>query len=214
MSSCVSIPKEAPALSIELGKRISAIEQANINLLHRYFDFKRDQIERFIDEVWLPRFAENVMAHESTKTAWKQVVESKDPQMAFDFIVDVGPQLQTAINEKYQELIEPLNSLEREIEVSIRVRYNEARAINNTLTSFLLASAKLAEGRDRYLHMIGLSDNRISKALDETDETVSALLEAGSSVNNAVDAVPSYVKGLKAIKATVRDAVVNLKGGT
>lgn len=209
---CATIPKEAPELSMELGNRISAIEDANVVLLHRYFDFKREQVDRFISEVWVPLFATNVMGHEATKAAWDQVVRSKDPQMAFDFIVDVGPQLQVAINEKRLELVDPLNSLEREIEDKIRAEYHQARAINNTLTSFLTSSAKVAENRQRYLDMIGVSDERISNALDKTDETVSALLKAGNSVQDATVAAPKYLKKLKEIKNSVRKAPANREG--
>jgi uncharacterized protein YceK len=37
LNGCATIPSEAPELSMELGKRISALEEANINLLYRFF---------------------------------------------------------------------------------------------------------------------------------------------------------------------------------
>lgn len=45
---CASIPSEAPELSAELGNRISALEEATINLLHEYFEFKRKDVDNFI----------------------------------------------------------------------------------------------------------------------------------------------------------------------
>jgi len=48
MMACVSIPPEAPELSAQLGNRISAIEQSNLTLLHRYFDRKKQDIDEFI----------------------------------------------------------------------------------------------------------------------------------------------------------------------
>lgn len=46
---CASIPKEAPELSLELGKQISSMEKANITLLNRFFDQKRSDIDKFIE---------------------------------------------------------------------------------------------------------------------------------------------------------------------
>ena len=43
---CVSIPPEAPQLSVELGKRINSIEGANIKLLHKFFDQKLNIIKK------------------------------------------------------------------------------------------------------------------------------------------------------------------------
>lgn len=57
MSGCVTIPPEAPSLSSELDRRISALENANVTLLNCQFDQKRMEVDRFIQDVWLPEFA-------------------------------------------------------------------------------------------------------------------------------------------------------------
>ena len=67
IAGCVSIPSEAPELSIELGKRISAIEESNITLIHRYFDHKREQVDNFIQEEWIPEFAKNFFSNSKVR---------------------------------------------------------------------------------------------------------------------------------------------------
>ena len=57
VAGCVSIPSEAPELSQTLGYRLKALENANITLLQRYFDLKRRDIDRFIADEWVPKFA-------------------------------------------------------------------------------------------------------------------------------------------------------------
>ena len=204
LSGCfVTIPNEAPILSAELGKRINELEASNITLLHKYFEFKREQVDEFVSDVWLPAFAANVMEDEETRKHWSAIVKSNDPQMAFEFILDVGPQLQAAINEKHQELVKPLNDLEREIEKRIREEFNQARAINNTLTSFLSSAAEVAENRQKYLDMIGVSEDKISDALRETDEAVSTLLDAGKTTESAIENVVNYKDTLKGILKSV-----------
>lgn len=57
MLACVSIPPEAPQLSTQLGNRIAAIEESNLTLLHRYFDRKKQDVDQFIQNEWVPEFA-------------------------------------------------------------------------------------------------------------------------------------------------------------
>ena len=63
LSGCASIPPEAPELSMELGNRISAIEDAHITLLNRFFDQKRSDVDEFIEEEWVPVFAEEFFSN-------------------------------------------------------------------------------------------------------------------------------------------------------
>ncbi|HBG34666.1 MAG TPA: hypothetical protein DDX01_04840, partial [Holosporales bacterium] len=48
LQACVTLPKEAPELSMQLGNRISAIEEAHFTLLHKYFNDKRSKVDEFI----------------------------------------------------------------------------------------------------------------------------------------------------------------------
>ena len=61
LSACVSIPSEAPELSVELGKRISAIEDSNITLLNRFFDQLNSTFYRgiYLSEIKNQTFTEN-----------------------------------------------------------------------------------------------------------------------------------------------------------
>ena len=54
---CSNIPKEAPELSIELGKKIKTLEDSHINLVGSYFDMKRDLVNKFFEDEWIPKFA-------------------------------------------------------------------------------------------------------------------------------------------------------------
>jgi hypothetical protein len=45
LSACATIPKESADLSIELGKRLSAIEDAHMVLIDKYFNEKRSRVD-------------------------------------------------------------------------------------------------------------------------------------------------------------------------
>lgn len=197
---CATIPPEAPELSAELGKRISAIEDANLTLLHRFFDLKRNEVDRFIAQEWVPIFAEEFFSNPKISQAWDTIVSENNKRERLEFIVSTGPRLQEKINSKRQEFIKPLDELERRIENKIRDEYTQARAINNSLTSFLLSASKVAETRKRYLEIIGLTDEKIGKFINKTDEAVSELLKKTGDASEKIDAAKEYLNKIKSIK--------------
>ena len=100
MTACVSIPPEAPELSAQLGNRISAIEQSNLTLLHRYFDRKKQDIDEFIQHEWVPEFANQFFAEPAIAQVWDQVVATGNKPDRLKFILKTSPKLQQTINQK------------------------------------------------------------------------------------------------------------------
>jgi hypothetical protein len=203
VSGCVSIPSEAPELSAELGNRISAIEDSNITLLHRFFDQKRKDVDRFIENEWVPTFANTFFSKPKISEAWETIVKEDDKNQRLMFIVKTGPKLQEMINKKRLELIQPLDDLERRIEKNIREEYSQARAINNSITSFLLSASKVAENRNRYLEMAEVTDDKVGNIIDKTDDAVSDLLKGAKDAQGKIDSAEKYLKKLRNIRDSI-----------
>lgn len=203
LGACSSIPSEAPELSVELGKRISAIENSNITLLHRFFDKKRNEVDEFIENEWVPTFANNFFSNPKISSTWDQIVRSDDKSERLLFIIKAGPKLQKMINTKRLELIQPLDDLERQIEKGIRDEYSQARAINNSITSFLLSASAVAENRNRYLEMIGVTDNKVGDLIDKTDDAVTDLLKGAVEGQGKVDKAKIYLDKIRLIRDSI-----------
>jgi len=197
---CASIPPESPELSIELGKRISAIEDANIKLLHRFFDHKRKDVDTFLESEWVPTFTETFFSNQIVSSAWNSIVQGNNKEKRLDFLVTVGKKLQNKINSKRVELMEPLTILEQKIANSIRSEYSQARAINSSISSFLLSASEVEQNRNRYLDMLGMTDIKISKAIDTTDNIVSELLQKGKNVSQKVDKAEAFISQINSLK--------------
>lgn len=202
-SGCASIPSEAPELSAELGKRISAIEDANITLLHRFFDQKRQAVDEFITEEWVPTFAVTIFSDSTVAKTWETIVKENNKHDRLQFIIRMGPRLQAKINEKRLDLIQPLDDLERRIESSIREEYTQARAMNNSITSFLLSASKVAENRNRYLEMAGVTDEKIGSLIDRTDSAVSDLLSGAEKAEDKVQLGKKYLQKIREIRDSI-----------
>ena len=199
-AGCASIPKEAPELSMELGNQINRLEQSHLSLLHSFFEEKKKEVDEFIMEEWIPAFAGEVFQNQQISEAWNEIVQSGDEADRLRFIVMLGPRLQKKINAKRVELIQPLETLEKEIEREIRKQYDLSRSINNTLTSFLHSAAKVDENRKRYLEMLGVTEEHISNAIDETDQVVSKLLSRAKEAEEKEQKVNEYLHKLEEIR--------------
>ena len=195
---CASIPREAPELSLTLGQRIAAIRDANVTLLQRFFDLKRSEVDRFIQEVWVPRFAKNVFTNPEVEREWQVIVASNDTQRRLEFILNAAPVLQGEINRKRADLIRPLDELERRIQQSLEAEYDEALSINNTITSFLTSASEVAGNRNRYLELFGVKDKRVVAVIDGVDRAVSGLL---GDVQNLESGSSDFVTKIREIEA-------------
>jgi hypothetical protein len=196
---CASIPSEAPELSAQLGNRISSLESAHIRLLHAFFVEKRRKVDNFVEEVWVPLFAQELFQDPRIDAVWKQVVESRDPSDRLKFITLVGPKLQEKINSKRINFIQPLDELEATIQNKLKAEYDQSRAINNTLTAFLHSASKVEQNRKRYLDMIGVTDTKVEKIVNETDKAVSDLVGSARNIQDHSEDADKFRKKVKAI---------------
>lgn len=203
MSACVSIPPEAPELSAELGNQIAKIEQANLTLLQRYFDRKKQDVDNFIQNEWVPEFANQFFTEPAIADVWDQIVASGSKSDRLQFILRTSPTLQQKINRKRLQLIQPLESLERRIAAKISAEYSQAKAINNSITSLLLSASEVVENRDRYLAMVGVSSDDVTQLIDTTDSIVSDLLEAANDLDDKVAGAEKYRRKLEELTASL-----------
>jgi hypothetical protein len=201
LNACATIPQESVDLSIELGKRISAIETSHIALVDSYFDVKRDRVDRYVTEKWVPEFAEQVFSNKQIAAVWDKVVRSGNKAERLEFIVTLGPKLQAKINKKRLELVKPLDDAERLIKRELNTNYEQARSINNSVTSFLVSSSKVADNRNRYLEMLGVKDEKVSEILTKVDSAVEKLVNKSEKLMSKEDQVKKYLKKFEELKA-------------
>lgn len=204
LSACVSIPKESADLSIELGKRISAIETAHLDLVNKYFDEKRNRIDEFVEKEWVPEFAAQFFSNQQIANLWDQIVSSGNKADRLEFIVTLGPKLQKNIISKRLELVKPIDDAERIIKQQLRDDYSQARAINNSVTSFLISAVKVKENQNRYMEMIGVKDQEMIEVIDQIDSAVEILLGKAEMVNDKTEKAQLYYREMK-------DAITKLK---
>lgn|SRR5690625_509152 len=182
--SCVSVPKEAPQLSHEMGVQLQELEQAHLILIQKFFDGKKKEIKAFIDEEWTPLFAENFFNQPAISEAWEEIVNTDDKEARMEFITLIAPQMQLQIGKKYQEVIQPIEELENLLVQSVREKYNHSYEMNRILTDYLSAASGTSEIRWKYLEKAGVEQADINKIIDQIDLLTDKALNAGENLED------------------------------
>ena len=201
---CATIPSEAPQLSAQLGTRISAVEASHRRLLADFFNEKRRRVDEFIQEEWIPLFAKELFSDPAIAETWDEVVRSQQTEDRVKFILMAGPRLQKKINAKRLELILPLDELERTIASRLKDEYDQMRAINNSLTSFLVSASKVEETRRRYLELVGISEKPFDDFINETDQAITELTGVGKTAKD-------IVKDAEAFKSKIEEIIKRIR---
>ena len=182
-------------------------EESHRQLLGAFFAEKRGAVDRYIEEVWVPTYSEEILKEPVIGTLWDQVCREGTQLDRLEFLRRIGPRIQVRINAQRQAMVEPLDEVERAIGERLRSEYDQARSVNNALTSFLSSASKVEANRERYLGMLGIRSPDIEEALGEADSAVGSLAHGTERVEDATQAVEAFRKRMEETRAKVRDAL-------
>ncbi len=160
-------------------------------------------MDQFIQNEWVPEFANQFFSDPAIARVWNQVVASGNSEDRLKFILKTSPKLQQRINQKRVELIQPLEILEQRIETKLTADYAQAKAINNSITGFLLSASKVVENRDRYLEMAGVSNDEITQMIDKTDSIVSDLLVKSKDLQGKIAKGEEYLQKINELHTSL-----------
>ena len=149
------------------------------------------------------RICQSVFWESAIANVWDQIVASGNKQDRLKFILKTSPKLQQQINQKRVELIQPLEVLEQRIETKLTADYTQAKAINNSITGFLLSASKVAENRDRYLEMVGVDSDEMTQLIDTTDIIVSDLLQKSQNIEEKVAKGENYLRKINELRNSI-----------
>lgn len=205
LTSCASIPKEAPELSQNLGVQLQELQQSHVALVHQFFENEREKVNTFINEEWLPVFTDNFFSDPAIDQAWQQVINAGNAEDRLEFIKRTAPEIQHQKNKEYQTLIVPLNQLEQSLTQAVQQKYAQAISTNQALTDYLYSASKVDENRQRYLDQIGVTQDKTITVLNDTEALTTQLLTGAETVQQAEEKTETYIQELKEILATFKN---------
>jgi len=140
-TGCASVPAAAPQLSATLGGRIQEMHVAHLQVVRLYFNGKRAEVDRFVNDEWLPHLTKAVLEQPAIASRIDQLEAGTPPAERAELIAGIGKRIQVMTNAKRLELMRPLEEYERAVVRRLEESYSTTQAINATLTGLLGATA-------------------------------------------------------------------------
>jgi hypothetical protein len=175
LSGCAGMPKQSVQLSQEVGRGIALYHQAYTNVLNEYFVQKREAINRFILNAYLPVYLENIKAE--LKAA------GEDPEklhsfMVHDVVKDVAGKRDAMQEELEKTRIALIDAVSRDYLLLIQA--------NATITGLLQSAVDVNAAAESLSGTIEtVSGNQID--FDEVEAKFNEyLLDAGSFSSNSI----------------------------
>ena len=198
----------SPDVSIELGNRLSLLEKAHVVSIRKYFDLKRDLVDEYLKNEWIPMYAKNFFSIPDVDKDWKEIIKPTQvigndksiEEKRLDFIINVATDVQIEINNKRKEMMQVIDDLEKQALENIEKNYKEANELNNTMTRYLVAENKLSESKSDILNKVGVENKDFSKIIEDTEKITSTISNNSDKVLNKADEFINKYKELKGEK--------------
>lgn len=152
IAGCASVPHEAVDLSYTLGQDLEVLHQSYRDLVTRYFDALRGQVNNAIDQVFIPAYVNDFVVS-------GKLIQHAQNQRA-DLVEAWARIAIKRIDRERRERVQPLNDAERDLLASINAAFDKAMRANATITAQLSSVVKTQRAQDDLLESLNLKDLR------------------------------------------------------
>jgi hypothetical protein len=182
-SNCATVPKESLELNRLIGKGIDDNHQAQINLLNKYFEVKKKNIDNFIENEYLPKYIINVQA-----TLAKN---GMDTTLDYKKITDIIQRVISKRDSAYTEIDKTRILIQEKIDSN----YQLLAQANSGLTSLLQSAISVNEAESEFTNKIkSMSSGTFD--LDAIDKKFSGYLTTIGNDAGKGDSLYNQVKNI------------------
>jgi hypothetical protein len=159
---CVSTPPEVIKLHAKQAMLLNELERSHLALLEAYIEEKLESFERFYFETYGPRYRANWLAAFEQQHGRPYDEERDFPLLYNDLVAE------------YQERIEPIQSLRRELTAAVRAAYADM-AVAHSVTGDWIESVQSLSGSQRRTADTVLGAVNPSLSVEAIDEQIDRL---------------------------------------
>lgn len=180
-TGCANVPRESVDLSYTLGQDLEALHQSHRDLVTRYFDALRGQVNDTIDQVFIPIYINDFVVS-------GKLVQHAQNQRA-DLIEAWARFAIKRIDRERRERLQPLNDAERELLTSVNEAFDKATRANAAITAQLSSVVKTQRAQDELLESFKLKELRgkIHDALADASTKASKITSDINATNSKLE---------------------------
>lgn len=183
VTGCASVPRESVDLSYAIGRDLEALHQSHRDLITRYFEALRSQVNDAIDQVFIPTYLHSFV------TSGKLIQHAQNQRA--DLIEAWARTAVKRIDRERRERLQPLYEAERELVLSVNEAFDKAVRANAAVTAQLASVVKTQQANDELLESVKLKDLRekIRSALTDASAKAGKITSDISSANAKLEKI-------------------------
>lgn len=198
---CSGVPKESVELSVTLGRDLAEVHRAHRELAIQYFVQIKNNINRFVDEVYRPYIIRKTIKDFGLIERIKKTNKAHakpDALMVMEVFVTL---VSEEIESFRKELLKPIEEKEREVLTAIDDSYQRLQNANAIVTGHLASVRKVQDAQAELLKQTkleGLRQEFIEETVELSD-SIAQLVEKGRKAGQKVEEIERTVRELKEI---------------
>lgn len=183
LGGCATVPRESVDLSYTLGQDLESLHQSYRELITRYFEALRAQVNDAIDQVFIPTYINGFV------TSGKLIQDAQNQRA--DLVEAWARIAVKRIDRERRERLQPLYDTERELLTSVNEAFDKVVRANATITAQLNSVVKTQQAQDEMLESVKLKDLRekISGVLADASAKAGKITNDISSANMKLDTI-------------------------
>jgi hypothetical protein len=181
IGGCATVPKESVELSYTIGNDLEILNQSYKLIITRYFDSLRREVNRSIDQVFIPAYINDYV---ETGQLFQHAQNKRAD------LVEAWARIAVETIDKERTVrLAPINEAEEELLRSIDDAFNKAIRANATITAHLNSIRQVKEVQDEILESLKLKDVR-----DKINDALVKASEKAKEITNEINEVSSELK--------------------
>ena len=206
LTGCAHMSKEAVELSATVGRDLSEMKKSHIALVDLYYSELQNDINSFIDNVYLPYQIQRTLADDIWKNEMLSAIESAsqaDPtgnkqKESFEKIGAFLLIIQEEV-ENYRKLkLKPVQDQYASVLYSINNSYDQIHYANSIVTGHLASVVKVHDTQNEILEKIDLKDLRVNvgKGFSGVSEKIGKLVQKAKDGEEDLNSIVSKFEDL------------------
>ena len=206
LAACAQVPKEAVELSATVGRDLAEMKKSHIALVDLYYSELINDINSFIDNVYLPYQIQRTLSDDFWKNEMLSAIGSASEYdssgtaqiESFEKIEAFLIIIQEEV-EAYRKLkLEPVQDQYTDVKENINNSYDQIHYANSIVTGHLASVVKVHEAQNEILEELDLKDLRTNVGADTAgiSNKIGELVQKAKDGGNDLDSIISEFEGL------------------
>ncbi len=206
LTACSQVPKEAIELSATVGRDLAEIRKSHIALVDLYYEHLFDDINQFVDDVYLPFQVQQTLSDPELKKELLKAIEAAirddatgtTQKEAMEIIESFLVGINDEVDSFKEEQLKPVKEQYHSLVTNLNQAYDQIYYANSVVTGHLASVRKVHDTQDEILAKLSLSNFKttVGKKLADLSDDIDNLTKKAKEKSQSIEEIIAEFKEL------------------